>query len=90
MHFTQDALAISRSQLFLKGIIRPLVVAIPTALILLFWLGGSRPSFSAPLAILWAITTLLLAWFGSLKREERNRLIRLTRSRLMLSAGTGC
>jgi O-antigen/teichoic acid export membrane protein len=88
MHFTQDALTISRNQLFIKGLARPAIVAIPSVLFLPLWWSPSW-NFGAPLAILWGVSTLCLAWFGSLYPPERARLVRLTKSHLMLPARAG-
>jgi O-antigen/teichoic acid export membrane protein len=89
MHFTQDALAISRNQLFLRGLARPAIVAIPSILLLPLWWSNSWTSFGAPLTILWGVSTLLSAWFGSLDPQERATLVRFTKNRLMPPARAG-
>jgi O-antigen/teichoic acid export membrane protein len=81
MHFTQATLAISRSKLFLKGMLQPAIVALPSLMFLPFWWSSMHMSLSARLVIVWGISTLVFAWFGGLNKKERNDLIRLFRSR---------
>lgn len=85
MHYTRSTLAISRARLFLTGLSRPAIVAIPSLLLLPFWWSCSWRNSGVPLAALWGISTILFAWFGSLNREERNKLARFTKDRLMPS-----
>jgi O-antigen/teichoic acid export membrane protein len=84
MQLTRKTLAVSRTQLFLTGLSRPAIVAIPSLILLPLWWSSfwmaSRPSME----ILWGFSTLLFAWFGSLNPEERNKLTRFIRNRLML------
>ncbi len=89
MHFTYKTLSISRTQLFLKGIFRPAIVAIPSILLFPLWWSSSWEISRPLMAILWALCTLLLAWFGNLNREERDKLAHFTKSRLMLSVNSG-
>jgi O-antigen/teichoic acid export membrane protein len=73
MHYTHSTLAISRSRLLVKGLVRPAVITLPSlALIPLWW--SSSVAIGLPLATVWGLSTLLIAWFGSLDREERLRL----------------
>jgi O-antigen/teichoic acid export membrane protein len=89
MHFTQDALAISRRQLFLRGLARPAIVAIPSVLLFPLWWSASWINFGTPLAILWGVSTLFFAWFGSLDPQERAKLVRFTKNRLTVQARAG-
>jgi O-antigen/teichoic acid export membrane protein len=82
MHFTHQTLAISRARLFLWGLLRPAIIAVPSVLILPFWCSSSHLAPNASIASLWAISTLLLAWFGGLNRDERTRLVHLVKKRL--------
>jgi O-antigen/teichoic acid export membrane protein len=84
MHFTHQTLAISRSRLFLKGLLQPTIIAVPSVLLLPLWWSPTRMTLSPRLAIVWSLSTLVCAWFGGLSRQERNDLIRLSRSRHML------
>jgi len=73
MHYTHSTLAISRSRLLLKGLVRPAVITLPSlAMIPLWW--SSSVALGLPLAITWGLSTLLIAWFGSLNWDERLRL----------------
>jgi O-antigen/teichoic acid export membrane protein len=87
MHFTQQVLAISRSQLFLKGLLQPAIVSIPSLVLLPLWWSRTHMSLSLRWLIAWAVGTLLFAWFGGLNKTERSDLIRLSRSRLVLLSG---
>jgi O-antigen/teichoic acid export membrane protein len=89
MPFTRNTLAISRSQLFLKGLLRPAVTGIPTLILLPFWWHG--PGAHGPeLAALWALSTFLLAWFLGIRNHERRYLVHSFRNLSMaLSAAIG-
>ncbi len=89
MHSTHQTLAVSRSRLFLEGLSRPAVVAVPSLVLLPLWWSSSSLNSNPWLEILWILSTLLFAWIGSLNREERHKLTRLTKNRLMLSESRG-
>lgn len=79
MPFTRSALAVSRSRLFLKGLLHPTVIGIPTVLLVPFW--WSTPAVHSPeLDMLWAIVTFSLAWFLGIRNNERRYLIHLLRN----------
>jgi len=83
MHFTHQTLTISRSQLFLKGLLQPAMIAIPSLVLLPLWWSPSRMALSPQLAIVWGLSTLVFAWFGGLSQKERNDLVRLSRRKPM-------
>jgi O-antigen/teichoic acid export membrane protein len=84
MHFTQQTLAISRSQLFLKGLLQPAIIAIPSVVLLPLWWSPARLTLTPRMAIVWGLSTLAFAWFGGFRARERNDLARFVRSRLLL------
>jgi O-antigen/teichoic acid export membrane protein len=86
MHFTRQTLAISRSGLFLKGLLQPAMITIPSLVLLPFWWSPARMTLSSRSVIVWGLSTLVLAWFGGLDGKERNDLMRLSRNRHMFSA----
>jgi O-antigen/teichoic acid export membrane protein len=89
MHYTYPKLSVSRTRLLLSGILRPLVIAIPSILLVrLWWLFGA-PAFNLQLWVLWLLTTLLLAWLASLTVGERKTLIRLTKERMKIIPNYG-
>jgi O-antigen/teichoic acid export membrane protein len=89
MHYAYPKLSVSRTRLFLNGMLRPAVIAIPSILLFpLWWLSG-RPTFNLVIWLLWVSTTMLFAWFGALTEEERKRLIRLTKDRMKLATNYG-
>jgi O-antigen/teichoic acid export membrane protein len=83
MHFTHETLAISRSRLVLKGLLQPAIIAIPSLLLFPLWWWRARLVLAPGLEIVWGISTLCLAWWLGLSREERNDLMRLSESRIM-------
>ena len=70
MRYTQSSLAISRIELFVKGMLRPAAIAIPSLLLLWRW-WPTVPSISLQLYSMWGVTTLALAWYVGLTREDR-------------------
>ncbi len=75
MHYSRH-LAVTRAQLFLKGVVRPFAMAIPTALLLpLWWLRGA-PRMGAAMWLLWGTSTLLLLWYASITSGDRD-LVRM-------------
>jgi O-antigen/teichoic acid export membrane protein len=84
MHFTQQTLRISRSRLFLKGLLQPAIIAIPSLVLLPLWWSPNRMTPSPQWAIVWGLSTIGFAWFGGLNKKERTDLMRLSRRRLML------
>lgn len=85
MRYTQSTLAISRLELFLKGMLRPAAIAIPSVLLLcLWWLAGASP-FKVVIGCGWIVSTLLLAWFISLTRADRDLVARVLSSKRNLS-----
>jgi O-antigen/teichoic acid export membrane protein len=79
MHYTYATISISRLQLFWKGLLRPVLVSIPTALAMPFWWKASGQVLSPGLALAWASATLLIAWLAGLNSSERTALLRLAR-----------
>ncbi len=92
MRFTQSTLALSRMDLFMKGMIRPAAMAIPSILLACHGvLTGTPPLGSTsdrPLAFtigcVWALSTLSLAWLVSMTGEDRESFVRIARGRLMM------
>ena len=89
MHYAYPKLSVSRTRLFLNGMLRPAVIAIPSILLFPLWRLSGRAAFNLVIWLLWASTTMLFAWFGALTEEERKRLIRLTKDRMKLATNYG-
>jgi O-antigen/teichoic acid export membrane protein len=87
MHYTQTNLAISRQNLLLSGILRPMIMSVPSALLLPYWWRNQAPSLGMGMWILWAASTLLLAWYGSFTETDRALMKRILGNRIRLSAG---
>lgn len=88
MHYTRN-LAISRLDLFVKGLLRPAIMAIPSVLLLPYWWFSGAPANNLQLWFAWGIGSLLLAWFASMTTEDRNLVIRMVSNRLKLSSSLG-
>jgi O-antigen/teichoic acid export membrane protein len=71
MRYTQANLAISRIELFVKGMLRPAAMAIPSVLLLGCWWRAETPSMTVYVYSVWVIATLLLTWFVSMSRDDR-------------------
>jgi O-antigen/teichoic acid export membrane protein len=87
MRYTQTALAISRLELFLKGMLRPAAVAIPSILLLWLWWPLGTNSLRLSIACGWVASTLLVAWFVSLTRGDRDLVSRMVSSKINLLQG---
>jgi O-antigen/teichoic acid export membrane protein len=84
MHFTHSTLSISRAQLFLKGLLQPAMIGIPSLVFLPLLWAPARANLKPLPAIAWAVSTLLIAWFFGLNRRERSDIRRFLGSRLPL------
>jgi O-antigen/teichoic acid export membrane protein len=83
MRFTHGTLAISRVRLLAKGMLRPTIIAIPSLVMLpLCWSPG-QDALSAPISLVWCVSTAFLAWYGGLTISDRIDAIRIVRSRLL-------
>jgi O-antigen/teichoic acid export membrane protein len=71
MRYTQSSLALPRTQLLVKGIVRPASIAVPSALLFRRWCHTGPPSIDTRLYVVWSVSTLLLAWFIGMTREDR-------------------
>ncbi len=81
MHYTRDAFAVTRLTLFVQGILRPFIMAIPTLLLAARWWNSSLPLTSPQTWVLWSASTCLLTWFISLNAPDRAMLLRMTHIR---------
>jgi O-antigen/teichoic acid export membrane protein len=84
MHYTYKTLEISRTHLLLRGILRPSVIAVPSALLVPLWWSSAVASLNLQIWLTWALSTVLLLWFGSLTVEERNHVRTLVRGQIKL------
>ena len=71
MHFTRWTLAISRLRLFRRGMLHPAVIAVPSLLLVLLWTANRAVILDPALVFVWCSSTLLIAWFGTLGKDER-------------------
>jgi O-antigen/teichoic acid export membrane protein len=86
MRLTRQTLSISRSRLFLKGLLQPAIITIPSLCLLPIWWAPTRTTFDSRLVGLWGLSTLILAWFGGFNRKERKDLMHAFRKRRLVSS----
>jgi O-antigen/teichoic acid export membrane protein len=84
MHYTYAEFSVTRARLLWSGVLRPLTVAIPSALILPLWWLASAPSMSPVIWIVWLLSTLAICWFVGLSSDERGSLTRVAAARMNL------
>lgn len=77
MRYTYRTFSVTRLQLFLTGMLRPLVVALPSLLCLRLWWSSRPPAITLQGWLLLGISTGLLAWFTSVNTAERAKLVAL-------------
>ena len=84
MHYTRN-IAVSRLKLFVSGMVRPSIMAIPSLLLWRQWWYAGAPAISLQVWFLWAVTTALLAWLVSMNGEDRDLLLRMASRRAKLT-----
>ncbi len=87
MPYTYAKLRISRTRLLLEGFGRPAQLAVPSLCLLPLWWRFAAPAFTPALWMLWAASTLLVAWYVSLTGDERSRIVEGVGARLRLRLG---
>ncbi len=89
MHRSRGALSVSRSRLFVRGLLQPALVALPSLILFPAWWSSAQERLNVPMTIVWGLSTLAAAWYGSLVAEDRRKLEHLVRSRLGLRLAAG-
>ena len=84
MHFTYSQFSISRTRLFLNGLARPFLIALPSLLLFRLWWLTTPPALTLPMWTALVLSTLLIAWFIALDSGERTSLVHMAGTRLML------
>jgi O-antigen/teichoic acid export membrane protein len=82
MHYTYSKFAISRVRLFVIGIARPALIALPSLAIIRRWWLPSAPFFGPATWVIWALSSLLLMWYIGLNHAERTSLVEAVGVRL--------
>jgi O-antigen/teichoic acid export membrane protein len=72
MKYTQSVIALSRRQIMMQGLLRPLLCTIPSLVLFPLWNRFAMLPWSPPLIAVWIAATLLIAW-RILTPEDRNR-----------------
>jgi O-antigen/teichoic acid export membrane protein len=72
MRWTRPVISISRPMLFLRGILGPCVVSLPSVLILVRWWPAINLPLISGMSVLWIICTVTPAYY-CLNREERKK-----------------
>jgi len=76
MHYTRN-IDVPRWKLFVSGMLRPMLVAIPSFLLLQEWWFSGAPEITPIFWLLWACSTAVIAWLVSLSGEDRDLLRRV-------------
>ena len=76
MRLTRGTIAMSRTDFLRGGILRPLMCAAPSLLLLPFLKQNAMLPFHPALLAVWIAGTLGIAWFGGLTSEERGGIER--------------
>ena len=84
MHYTRN-IAVSRSKLLVSGMLRPMLMAIPSLLLLQEWWFAGAPAVTPGLWVLWACSTAVIAWLVSISGEDRALLRRMALHRAPLT-----
>jgi O-antigen/teichoic acid export membrane protein len=84
MHHTRAKLAISRVRLLFAGLVRPVVIAIPSLLLAPYWWTSAAPTLGLQLWLIWGLSTLLLVCLVGLNTEDRSSLLSLVGQRVNL------
>ena len=71
---TQDTIEVAPARLFSKGVIPPAVMALPTVLLLFFFLKPVQVPYTLIIMIVWAVATVLLAWKPALNATEHEQI----------------
>lgn len=82
MHYTYRTFSVTRARLFLKGVLGPLTVAIPSLVVVLFRWSALLPRLTAGGWLAWGSSTLLLAWAAGITAGERTQLASIGARRL--------
>jgi O-antigen/teichoic acid export membrane protein len=77
MRRAHQSIAVSRSAFFREGLLQPMVIAIPSFLLLDNW--WRTATLDPPSAILWLTSTVALAWLLAINRSDRTNLLALGR-----------
>jgi len=85
MRLARESISVSLTSLFLKGMLRPLVIAIPSVLLLSKW--WTPRALDAKSLVLWGISTMLFAWFFAIGASDRRNLLYLYQRLLPNSHG---
>lgn len=74
MRLTFPVIAIDRWKLLLQGILRPALCLLPSVIVLPWLHHYSSLPLPPPVLLLWALTTLTIAWLAGLTLHERHAL----------------
>jgi hypothetical protein len=84
MHYTYSKFTVSRARLFLNGLVRPTLIAVPSLLLVRLWWSSTAPSFTPATWAIWTLSTILLTWYVCLNHGERASQIGTIGARLKL------
>lgn len=75
MALTRSEFAISRSRLLLRALLRPAILVLPSILIVPVLSRWVDPVLRITWLMIWGTATLALAWFVTLRSDQRRELV---------------
>ena len=75
MRYTMAKFAVPRLRLFLAGVVRPALIAVPSLLLVSLWWPSTVPAFDGRIWFAWGASTLAIAWLVGLNSGERGALV---------------
>jgi O-antigen/teichoic acid export membrane protein len=85
MKLTRSTISMSRRKFVVTGLLRPLMCAIPSILLVSFWREPSVVSIGLLMVLFSFLTTAAIGWLVGLTHEEKNDLMSVTRRVLSAS-----
>jgi O-antigen/teichoic acid export membrane protein len=82
MKLTRPSIALSRRRFVLKGLLRPLLCVIPSALLIPSWKESGMHPIGIPIVLIAYLATAVMGWFVALTKAERNDLMRVFHQRI--------
>jgi O-antigen/teichoic acid export membrane protein len=71
MPYTRSTILIERSRFLVAGLLRPLLITVPSLCLLFFWRKYSMFPAEPVILAIWVLLTLALAWWVGLTAEDR-------------------
>ena len=87
MRLTRWVISVSRRRLFLRGILGPCIVCLPSSLLVPYWWSATDLRLASGVSMLWLVSTVIPAYY-CLNRKDRQDVSRLILPSRVGSIGT--